>query len=225
MPPLVSFDTTPNSDTDNAAKEEMKPVAGKAQESGKSDGQVVNALLMMAYAMTELKPAAFANDPPSGILRSSPKRKSTELPNGDHKTCGAEIKLKSVKEEDAGPQDFCAAPWQRDSSPAATLLTPSALHKTKRSRLGSVRKQVHAEASLDDNDTPDKHLVESDEDPENASPSHTSPSVGGREEEVAATPAATTGSKDVLTPVTARCIDFQRMDVNEMTEKNNRKEP
>jgi hypothetical protein len=196
------------------ATEETQHVAGKAQESGKSDDQLENALLMAAYAMTELKPAAFRNDLPGDILRSSPKRKSTELPNGHRKSFGTEIALKSAGGEDAAPEPFREAPMQRDSSPAAALLTPSVLRKTKRSRLGSVKKSVHAEASLDANDTPDKHLVESDEDPENASPSHTSPSVEGREAEIAVTPAAKTSSKDVLTPVTARCIDFKRMDVS-----------
>jgi hypothetical protein len=221
----VSSDTNANSDTDILATEEPKPVAGKAQESGKSDGHVANALLMAAYAMTELKPAAFANDPPGGMLRSSPKRKSTELPNGHPKSRGTEITLHCAVGEDAAPEPFRDAPKERGASAAAPLLTPSALHKTKRSRLGSVKKPVHTEASFDAYDSPDKHLVGSDEDPENTSPSQTSPPVEGREDEVAATPSARTGSKDVITPVTARCIDFKRMDVNEMTEKNIRDSP
>jgi hypothetical protein len=232
MPSMVSSDTTPTSDTEIVAA--VHHSGGETQESSKSNGEVANALMMAAYAMTELhstdtdppEPAASAKDPPGGVLRASPKRKSTELPNGCHKAYGPEIAQRSAgggRGSDAAPAPFPDAPKQRNLSPAATSFTPSVQRKTKRSRLGSLKKPVHAEASVvvDDTPHPEKHSVDSDEEPENKSPSHPIPSVEEREEEIAATPAAkTTSPKDILTPVTARCIDFRRMDVNEMNGKN-----
>lgn len=239
VPSIVSADATPTSDTEIVVSDEtpaaghVHPAVGKSRERSKSNGEVANALLMAAYAMTELhskdtdpsKPAASAKDAPSGVLRASPKRKSAELPNVRHKGDGPEIAQMTAggaRDSDAAPAPFPDAPKQCKLSPTATF-TPSVQRKTKRSRLGSVKKSVHAEASVVVHDTPrlEKHSVDSDEELENKSPSHTITSIEEREEEMAATPAAkTTSSKDIITPVTARCIDFRRMDVNEVKQEN-----
>ena len=240
IPSIVSTDTTPTSDTEIATPNEkpatghMHPAAGKSQESRKPDSEVANALLMAAYAMTELhskdtdppKPAESAKDPPGGVLRASPKRKSAELPNGRRKTDGLEIAQLTVRgsrDSDAAPSPFPDASKQCKLSPTTISFTPSLQRKTKRSRLGSVKNAVRAEASVvvDDTQSLVKQTVDSDRKTENKSPSDTIPSVEERGEDIAATPAAkTTSSNDIITPVTARCIDFRRMDVNEVNEEN-----
>lgn len=229
MPSIVSSDATPTSET------EASPQAIKtAQESSKSDGEVANALLMAAYAMTELnakesptQPAA--NDPSGPVLRASPKRKSSDVaPTAENEAVSGRAGGDIAFESPPKPFPDTSAQDDRDTSPATTsesnsMTTPAEQRKSKRSRVGTHKKSALSkkDASMNVDDTPrqEEHPADSDEEPENQSPeSKKSKSPSSVEEEEDTSPMTRSRSKnsspkDVLTPVSARCIDFRRLDV------------
>jgi len=227
MPSLTSSDATPTSETEASPQ----TVTASTRDRGKSEGGVADVLLMAAYAMTELH----AEESPTktvgsdgSVLRSSPKRKSsefalsvdTETMNGGGTAYESPPKLfpdSSVQQDD------------RDASPATTsespLMTPAEQRKSKRSRVGThkkpaVSKKKGASRGTDKSSRYAKR-VDNDKNKSPASSKSKSPSaVQEEQDEVAATPTTRSrskmASKDVLTPVSARCIDFRLMDVKDM---------
>ena len=228
MPSLTSSDATGTSET------EASPQAFKAAQESKSDGAVANALLMVAYAMTELhaddSPTKLAaRDPPGHFLRSSPKRKSSDSASPGASVDGQAGLDTSYVAFESAPKPFPKSFTQHDNSAAASpattsespFLTPSEERKTKRSRVGTHKKQLQSNKNgpIDIDVTPrqEKRSVDSDEEPENKSPASSKSSEEGEEDAV--TPSTRSRSsksspKDVLTPVSARCIDFRRMEMN-----------
>lgn len=230
MPSIVSSDATPTPDT------ESSPQAAKpAPENSNSDG--ANVLLMAAYAMAELNseesPKKTAANGEDSALRPSPKRKSAALAHS--------VEGEDMNGDDAGSTPFESPPKPFPDSlsqqeggkdaPSATatskspLVTPAPQRKSKRSRVGTHKKSPAKDtargingtlrqknSSMDDDD--------SDDEPENKSPASTksTSSVEEEEKEAASTPMTRSRSKksstkDVLTPVSARAIDFRRMNV------------
>ena len=214
MPSLAaaSSDTSPGDRT-------VETAANKAAELPKAapNGNAVNSLLMAAMAMTEfqsqnpgalntvetnpakaksadieddLKPAA------REVFRSSPKRKQSGL-DGPEGTLGDLPGKKAGTDSQArytavaGDEPFVEYKEQDDS--ASSLADPREL---KRTRLGSVKKKMNWEKDDDGQSSP----------------------VGMSTKENSLAVQQTPDQKttlDNLTPVSARCIDFRRMKVNE----------
>ena len=262
MPSLVSSDTTPTSDTDPAAPEAApapvaEPVneAPASQKSEEKSGGVANALLMAAYAMTELQTDAAeppskphplvhsASDPSGKVLRASPKRKTiggegpflSYAPNGGRISEREHLSV-SFDVSSMGPPDTFPVVVKQNAgntSPLAVasepslMTTPSGQPKIKRTRVGSEMKpEKQASLVLDDTPRAEKRSVDSDEEAESKSTSFDTEE--DPQDEMSATPAAKTpaskSSQGVLTPVSARCIDFRQMDVNELDRKNDTKD-
>ena len=219
MPSLAaaSSDTSPGDKT----VETSKPV--EPQKEG-SNGNAVNSLLMAAMAMTEfqsqkaenksstsnpvvqteeankktenLKPAARKG------LRPSPKRKSSER-DGPEGTLGDLVdKVSGTTANDSQTQytavsgDGASGEAEEDDF-ADSPLDPREL---KRTRLGSVKKKMNWEKGGDGQNSSPAGMSSK----ENDSSLHETPDQKT--------------TLDKLTPVSARCIDFRRMNVNEKKE-------
>ena len=216
MPSLAaaSSDTSPGDRTVETAKPVEPP-----KENGESNGSAVNSLLMAAMAMTEFhsqktegnKSSSSDLETAKGIvkeseslkpagrkgLRPSPKRKPSERgsPEG---TLGG-VAAKGGSEHDAETQ-YTAISGAGDADEYADIpSSPVDPRELKRTRLGSVRKKMEWEKG-----------------------------VGGQKSSPVASSKATKSTLhetpdqkttlDLLTPVSARCIDFRRMNVNEKKE-------
>lgn len=217
MPSLAasSSDTSPEEKHDESAKTAKMP----APEESDS-GSAVNTLLMAAYAMTEFqaqstttaksespkdtKPAAassFGTPKKQGrktlIFRASPKRKSEETRalegSNNHQT---DTKHDSEQREDDDSGNKSKPTVDEEEESAATPMDQRSL---KRTRLGSARKKNNSEKSEDGTGEPT---------------TESSPVAMLQE-----TPNQKPEKADKLTPVSARCIDFRRMNVNEKQQK------
>jgi hypothetical protein len=191
-----------------------------ASESSKSpidqEAAGVNSLLMAAYAMTEL----FSQDPsPSGIADGTPEKQHVEV------TEFRSPKRKSKLSEDEAPPKNDAA-----EGFVPEVATPGVAHKLKRTRVGTVEKscsvsaQVKETSLLCEEDLDMAPRVEeksSSDSEESADDEESIPSVTAENEDAAVPPKSFTtpqgkkGAINVLTPVTARCIDFQHMEVTD----------
>lgn len=218
---------TSHATTDGIANTVSSETTSETQHSSPhvnkgDEGGVANVLLMAAYAMTELNseesPHKQATESASNMLRASPKRKSPEVASstGDgHSGNGVVL--------DASPQPFPGTAIRKqedgETPPAKTGKSPSTSpRRPKRSRLGTHKKKpapTKNTRSSPRTKNRAKHPVDSEEEPENKSPM----SVEEEEDDVVESTPMTRSrlsrkaKKDVLTPVSARCIDFRRMDV------------
>lgn len=205
----ASSDTSPGDRTVETAKPVEPP-----KQSEEPNSSAVNSLLMAAMAMTEfqsqksdaspgtqektngvdttaenLKPAARKG------LRPSPKRKSSE--RGSPEGSLGDFAEKSDKKQDFQPQ-YTAISGEGDAGEYAEDDIPSSPldpRELKRTRLGSVRKKMEWEKGGGKNSSPGASSKE------NNSTLHETPDQKT--------------TLDILTPVSARCIDFRRMNVNE----------
>lgn len=212
MPPTVASDATPSLATESSPQS-----AYKSEEGG-----VANALLMAAYAMTELhadesprKPVA--TDYSGTTLRASPKRKSSEFAGNTEGYDEGDDSGSAAYDSPPKPfpnveTQFDDDEDQGDAAMAAVTETPLTKHrKSKRSRVGTHKKLPLARKAAVGKSSRKKNTRGSDEEPENKSPR--------KEAVVESTPMTRSRSsrksspKDALTPVSARCIDFRRMDV------------
>jgi hypothetical protein len=186
----------------------------------------VDSLLLAAYAMTELQeatatPATPQKSKPAVPFRS-PKRKSHPAPLDDQFDDADDA---SFSDESDGIQAD-----QMDSK-GSRLMTPNDMRQVKRTRVGTVERNPPTTASnvldeLDKTPRPEKPPSDSEEDgAESPGEDHPSPeeSVKGTS---MMTPKATKKSTAVggLTPVTARCIDFQHMGMTETVDMDEKKE-
>lgn len=230
IPSIVSSDATSTPETESSPQA-VKP-APENVNSGSAD-----ALLMAAYAMTELNaeesPTRTAANDNIG-LRPSPKRKSTDVAHsaeddmdgGDDDSAPFESPP-TLFPDSMMQQDYKDAPpaMMTNKSP---LVTPAQQRKSKRSRVGTDKKSSAFKkdnaSSINGTLGEKRSPAESDDEPENMSPTSTKSSSSVEEEqEVVATPITTRSrskkalQKDVLTPVSARVIDFRRMSVKGKT--------
>lgn len=210
------------------------------QERDKSDTGVANALLMAAYAMTELNaegsPAKRSPyDNTAGdyttTLRASPKRKSTEFGTltEDGTTDGVDSASTSFESTTGA---FPEKKEHRDASPVTAGSSPLKTIKqrsSKRSRVGGREQSASSgkDSSSDIKNTTRqaKRSEKNDKDAKGKSQRSTQRNTllsveAQKEQEVVATPKTRSRStkkipEDVLTPVSARCIDFRRMGVKE----------
>ena len=222
MPSLAS-EISPGTgkSSDESSNISIVDVGAKLHEPTSSEKTAVNALLMAAMAMTEMSANPVATTPPKvdGVKSdngdqyetppkrfvdkfTSPKRKQSPTDNGAKVIAGA--MRKEAVSDDSSPSNIDDSDDAEDDSPKREPpgdVTPSVNHKVKRSRIGSTRKiprNLGDEMSKDRNDT---KLA--------ARPFAFS-------EECAETPNVKTKGKIAeLTPVSARCIDFRKMHVNE----------
>ena len=203
MPSLAasSSDTSPGERGDDSLAK--APLHDQEDTDGNS-GVNVNTLLMAAYAMTEFQSQPRKDNatkiPPKeddetldqkAPPRQSPKRKSSEVlgpdvaKSEDHQAAEAAAKQFALKDDDDA----------KSSSP----MEPVDPREMKRTRLGSARENTNR--NMDDG------------------VNHGSPDNSGPTSDRAAfmqeTPDQKTMGGDKLTPVSARCIDFKRMHMNE----------
>jgi hypothetical protein len=217
MSSIVSSDATPTPDTGTS------PQASAKTELSDTDG--ANVLLMAAYAMTELNSAespgkTATSDGPG--FRPSPKRKTTDFASEE----GSSMDGYDSGAYDSPPKRFPDFSVQKDASPETAanmspLVTPAPQRKAKRSRVGTHKRSAGSKKKDATNGSiRDKNAVDSDDEPENKSPASTKTESTVEEEEEepndASTPrtrSRTKAQKEVLTPVSARAIDFRRMNV------------
>jgi hypothetical protein len=217
MSSIVSSDATPTPDTGTS------PQASAKTELSDTDG--ANVLLMAAYAMTELNSAespgkTATSDGPG--FRPSPKRKTTDFASEE----GSSMDGYDSGAYDSPPKSFPDFSVQKDASPETAaemspLVTPAPQRKAKRSRVGTHKRSAGSKKKDATNGSiRDKNAVDSDDEPENKSPASTKTESTVEEEEEepndASTPrtrSRTKAQKEVLTPVSARAIDFRRMNV------------
>ena len=209
----ASSDTSPGDRTVETAKPVEPP-----KESEEPNGSAVNSLLMAAMAMTEFQSqkaeennsSSGAQEKKAGVdaaaenlkpaarkgLRPSPKRKSSE--RGSPEGTLGDFAEKSGIKQDSEPQ-YTAISGEGDAGEFADGDVPSSPldpRDLKRTRLGSVRKKMEWEkGSGGQNSSPGASSKE------NNSTLHETPDQKT--------------TLDILTPVSARCIDFRRMNVNE----------
>ena len=185
----------------------------------------VNSLLLAAYAMTELHESASAPATPQKAKHSStfrsPKRKSHPTPLQDQFDNADEAEC-SEESDDADSDNI-------DVNGSA-LMTPECLRHVKRTRVGTVERKAPLTASLplniDPKLRPEKPPSDSEEDElSDDDKSHPSPEDSLQRTTLATTPK--TSSKPVtnsgLTPVSARCIDFQHMGMGESANVDEKK--
>lgn len=188
----------------------------------------VDSLLMAAYAMTELQEVSEAPMTPKKIKSSvpfkSPKRKSHPTPL-EHQFDDADD-VECSEESDDTEDD-------RMDTKGARLMTPNDMRQVKRTRVGTVERKPpktgELPATLDTTPRLEKPPSDSEEEEGDLSPDNsTQPSP---EESIQATsamtPQTTKKSSSVvggLTPVTARCIDFQHMGMAEAADMDEKKE-
>ena len=218
MPSLASE----NSPADSKF-EEIRTVsvsgASRIPEPSSSEKTAVNALLMAAMAMTEMSGGSSQETAPpeSDTLMEdadqNSNRASYETPPKAQVTKEATQAASRVQvagdesHEDARPTVSPTVPSDDEDSPKRDLpdRTPCNQHKVKRSRIGSHRKGPRnlGEEMNDDHKQDDK-----------TSPSHVYSTYNGENPIVETPETKTRGKREEITPVSARCIDFRRMNVN-----------
>mmetsp|Transcript_31048 Transcript_31048/g.71554 ORF Transcript_31048/g.71554 Transcript_31048/m.71554 type:complete len:308 (-) Transcript_31048:559-1482(-) len=210
IPSLVSSDTTASPD-EEGAKTRSAP---QKQESGGG----VNSLLMAAYAMTELN-------------HEERKKEDTETPTTPEKV-KAEPKFRSPKRKSLerrlplAQRQSSHGEKQTDSSSDSSLATPGEQRKVKRTRVGTVERKGRAsqdapESSKGESDTGFRRK-ESESDEESGEEGSSTSAVKSEAHDLFYTPKQSKPPIDnlgVLTPVTARCIDFQQMGMSEQSQK------
>ncbi|CAB9515953.1 lin-54 homolog [Seminavis robusta] len=209
MPSLAasSSDTSPDERNEDASAKQNSSAAAAEDESNGN----VNSLLLAAMAMTEFQsrnnngtdrlqtsnsdvstremsaaPQQIAKRP--SIPRSSPKRKSSEVP--EKSNVSRDSKQGGAEEESPGGQSKFT-----EREMAGSPLDPREL---KRTRLGSVLKTMT--------------WAETEEAGQKGTPEN---AAKGTNATIPETPDAKTAGTDKLTPISARCIDFKRMHVDE----------
>ena len=206
-------------DDDHAKKMEMTP-------SNAAIAIGVDSLLMAAYAMTELKEVSETPMTPKKIKATvpfkSPKRKSHPKPL-EHQFDDADD-VECSEESDDTEED-------RTDTKGARLMTPNDMRQVKRTRVGTVERKPPKTgalpATLDTTPRLEKPPSDSEEEEDLSPDDSTQPSP---EESIQAasamTPQTTKKSASVggLTPVTARCIDFQHMGMAEAADMDEKKE-
>lgn len=217
MPSLAASSSGASSSPDDDKKSTGGPPRGK--------GGGVNSLLMAAYAMTELcsdtKPPTTPNKK-KPVPFKSPKRKSS---GGTVEDQFADADDEMREAEMAEAQAAAAAHLEKKGPPT---MTPSDLRQIKRTRMGTVEKRppVHTGSSTKDFDAtprPEKPAVDSSSEEDNSplkeesEEEQQSPEGAHSKDIQMTTPKISKQPKTIgaLTPVTARCIDFQHMDVAE----------
>jgi hypothetical protein len=171
---------------------------------------------MAAYAMTEL----FSQDPsPAATADGTPEKQEIEV------TKFRSPKRKSKLSEDEAPPKKNAA---EDYVPE--VATPGVARKLKRTRVGTVEKSRPVSALVTETSLLCEEELDAGPRVEEKSPSdseesadddESTPSVTAESEDADIPPKPFTtpqGKKDiinVMTPVTARCIDFQHMEVTD----------
>lgn len=186
----------------------------------------VDSLLLAAYAMTELQEATATPVTPKKSIQTvpfrSPKRKSHPAPLEDQFDDADDAEFSD--ESDNIESD------QMDSK-GDRLMTPNDMRQVKRTRVGTIERNPPTTASrvldeIDKTPRPEKPPSDSEEDgAESPGEEHPSPeeSVKGTS---MMTPKTTKKSAAAggLTPVTARCIDFQHMGMTETVDMDEKKE-
>jgi hypothetical protein len=218
MPSLAS-DTGEESPAERKTGD-MKTVsvagASAMPEPTSSEKTAVNALLMAAMAMTEMSGHDTQATTPPPAAKNGPIEDDHETPQRN--LLGAFKSPKRKQSEAANPQDLSSypadGPTRGGSSETSSPCpgsdedspkrehpgndTPSNQQKTKRSRIGSLKKGPRNLGS-EMSETPMKA----------APPSH-------KKNDMMTTPKTKgDGKKNELTPVSARCIDFRKMHVND----------
>lgn len=239
MRPVVSSDDTPTSKA--GASPQVGPPVQKARAKSE-EGGVASVLLMAAMAMTEMAdespakrrstmktttttsespPAAHSTTSSSSMPRASPKRKSPpEFGDAlgsneydDEKPPNPfSFSKKSQKVGSTSTKSTSGAPV--GSSAPAKQRKPS-----KRSRVGTTRKLPLASkskastTSTTSSPASKRRGRKAKESKSKKSPSSTTQAMDEDEEEPT-TPMLTRSKRsEALTPVSARCIDFRRMDM------------
>lgn len=222
VPSLVAAASSDTSPGDRTIETTLKPAAEPKKEG--QNGYAVNSLLMAAMAMTEFQSqsaekassssnpvkteevdVSLENQKPAArkSLRPSPKRKSSER-DGPEGTLGDLVEKDSQTQYTAVSGDSASGGHEKVDDSASSPLDPREL---KRTRLGSVRKKMHWEKG--------------NEGEQNSSPTSTKENNSTLQEtpdQKASTPSTTADKLAVCTPVSARIIDFRRMNVNEKKE-------
>jgi hypothetical protein len=214
MPSLAASFSGASSSPDDDKKSTGGPPHG--------NGGGVNSLLMAAYAMTELSsdaipPTTPSKKKPAAVPFKSPKRKSS---GGTVQDQFADADGEGREEEMSDSQ---AAHFQKKGPPA---MTPSDLRQIKRTRVGTVERRPTVHSSTKDFDAtprPEKPASDSSEEEDNSPVKDESEEEQQSPEEAFSNDMQMTTPKiakqpkliGALTPVTARCIDFQHMDVAE----------
>lgn len=200
MPSLGSSDSAPTLDSEGPPEGVQQDAGTETQKAAGNKDGFANALLMAAYAMTELQNDDTGSpDLPSAKVRASPKRKATS----EHGVAG----------NGSGPAQL--PDGVGDGSP---VTTPPTSRKSKRSRVGTATRGNNGKVTVVLKDGPVSKAkavgIES-------SSTQSSPSVAEErdQEEVSGTPSSarktrSNKSKVALTPVSASCIDFRRMEVS-----------
>jgi hypothetical protein len=191
--------------------------ASAMPEPTSSEKTAVNALLMAAMAMTEMSGHdTQAATPPPAARTDGPIEDNHETPQRN--LLGAFKSPKRKQSEAANPQDLSSypadGPTRGDDSQASSPSagsdedspkrehpgddTPSNQQKTKRSRIGSLKK-VTRKLGSEMSETPNKAVRP----PNKNIDMMMTPKTKGD------------GKKNELTPVSARCIDFRKMHVND----------
>lgn len=214
MPSLTPEESQSPSDQKGEKLTTQSQESSVLSDPNTAEKTAVNALLMAAVAMTEMSgqtptkappastpprtkpsksdPTEEYHTPQKNLLRQfqSPKRKKA----AEDADTGA-----SPRRLDGGSSAESSPSTNTDESPkrehSGTDFTPSVQQKTKRSRIGSLKKGAQRQLSNEMN---------AESEAESSSPM------------VLATPKhAKKTLKNELTPVSARCLDFKRMHVHE----------
>lgn len=214
MPSLAasSSDTSPEERVEEATRTTSSQAEGQ-------NGNAVSSLLMAAVAMTEFQSQNITSAPPSKtcqetdtaesfqedrpgvrrVFRPSPKRKSSEAAgSGVPATVPTEELANADNETDPQSQYIATGlPGKSESSEYDEELSPVDPRELKRTRLGSVRKKMTWEKGPGHDEIPSGFSMKENESTLHETPDH---KIVG---------------PDKLTPVSARCIDFRRMNMDE----------
>ena len=227
MPSLASEESPSNQNAGKTPKAIQEATANLPRETTSSEKTAVNALLMAAMAMTEMSGQnSKESTPPTGTNKSdgtqeenlvtpqknlmglfrSPKRKQSESEANPQDTTSSFPASSTMR--DNGSQESSPSGASDEESPKREHPgdeTPSNQQKIKRSRIGSMKKPATKDlgkAAMNE-DTPNRRLFGQKDTIDNDNMVMETPKTKGE------------GPKQDLTPVSARCIDFRKMNVNE----------
>ena len=199
--------------------EETKTVsaagASKIPEPTSSEKTAVNALLMAAMAMTEMgahETTAPKSDTKMPYVDRNHSKAPYETPpkaQVSRETTNNPDRAQSTSDErtqEARPTVSPTVASEDEDSPKRDLpdSTPCNQQKVKRSRIGSHRKGPrNLGEEMNDGAPPDEKM----------SPAHVYSNYNGGNPIVETPDSKIRGKKEEITPVSARCIDFRRMNV------------